>query len=76
MIAAFLAWLFGTLYGLELTDEHERELIDHGAGIDRSRETGQRIGHGCSSWQAVAVLGIYQARWLIVFCVLFWRLAP
>lgn len=76
LVAGFLAWLLLTTYSLELTDHDERELIDHACGIDRSVNSGRRVGAGPATWQAVAVLVAKQGTWLLLFYWLFSRLAP
>ena len=75
LLAGFVAWLFRTTYHLELTDADERELIDHAAGIERASD-GRRIGHACSSWQAVVILAMDRLLWLAVFWLALSRLAP
>lgn len=73
--AGFLAWLFKTLYFLELCDKDERELIDHACGIDRSI-TGERIGAGPATWHAVAVLLMDRLTWFAIFVLLLSRFSP
>lgn len=73
--AGFGAWLFEVTYRLEITDDDERELIDHACGIDRG-DAGKRIGAGPPTTHALAVLALRETRTLIVFLALFWQLSP
>lgn len=70
VLAGFLAWLLRTLYFRELTDADERELLDHGCGIDRSTD-GARAGSGPQSWPALAYLIGDRALWLGTFALIF-----
>lgn len=69
-LAGFLVWLLRTTYFLELTDADERELIDHGCGIDRDT-AGARAGSGPQSWPALAYLLGDRVLWLGTFALIF-----
>lgn len=79
VVSAFLSWAFQHLYFYDLSDDDERELIDHACGIDRGTigpDTGKRVGAGPPTWHALIVLTLDRAQWLAVFWLLFSRLAP
>lgn len=75
ILSGFFAWALRMLYSLELSDDDERELIDHACGIDRD-STGRRLGHGPQSWPAVIILIVDRAQWLAIFWLVLSRFAP
>ena len=70
LLAGFLAWLLRTTYFRELTDTDERELLDHGCGIDRGTD-GPRAGSGPQSWPALAFLIGDRIVWIGTFALIF-----
>lgn len=70
LLAGFLAWLLRTTYFRELTDTDERELLDHGCGIDRGTD-GTRAGSGPQSWPALAFLIGDRIVWIGTFALIF-----
>lgn len=73
VLAGFITWFARQLYMLELTDEDERELIDHAIGIDRA-ENGKRFGAGPATTQALGILALDRAVWLAIFLPVFFAL--